>query len=408
LDDLPKSSSEEDGTVNNGSDNENKGEGEDDDTKSNGGDAGTDDGTGGDDGNTDIGDDKSGAEASGGDDSEESGDGDSGESGDGSTGNESGSENSGGDDGDGGDGGENSGTDDGGEDNSGKDTDSKGKSESVSDAKPLDYEAEHAKLLAPFRANNKDMQVESVEDARTLMQMGANYNKKMAGLKPNLKLMKMLANNDLLDEGKLSFLIDLDKKDPEAIKKFLQEGKINPLEIDLDSNNEYKFSTYTVNDNEVELDGILEDIKDTESFSETIDIISNKWDASSKEVLLENPSVIKIINEHVATGVYKKIVNTLEQERMLGKHTGLSDLEAYQQVGNAINAAGGFDEKPAGNTDKTESKNTSTKKTVDPKLRSRKKAASSTKSKGAKGVPEFNPLSMSDEDFESAGIEKFL
>ena len=399
LDDLPEASDEEAGDLD---DNDNDDDDEDDDDGNDESGTGTDDGTDDGAGDADDGD---------GTDSGESGSGSSGGSsdddGDGSSdGTGAGSDDESGGSGDADAGGDSS---DGDSDGDSDTDDSTGKSKSVSDEESLDYKAEHSKLLAPFRANGKDMQVESVDDARTLMQMGANYNKKMAGLKPNLKLMKMLDNNGLLNEDKLSFLIDLDKKDPEAVKKFLQDGKVNPLEIDLDSDNEYKSSTYTVNDNEVELDGILEDIKDTESFSETIDIISNKWDESSKQVLLENPSVIKLINEHVATGVYGKIVDVMDKDRMLGKLTGLSDLEAYQQVGNAINAAGGFDEQPPGNTDKAERKTTSKKKTVDPKLRSRKKAASSTKTKaGAKGSPEFNPLSMSDEDFENAGIDKFL
>jgi len=334
-----------------------------------------------------------------------SGDDESGSIGDGKSGDTSGDEESGGSDG----------GDEGDSTTSESDSDdSKTESKSVSEAESLNFEDEYKKLLAPFRANNKDMHVESVEDARTLMQMGANYNKKMAGLKPNLKLIKMLQNNDLLDEGKLNFLIDLDKKDPEAIKKFLQDSGVNPLEIDLESDNEYKSNTYTVNDKEVELDGILEDIKDTESFSETIDIISNKWDESSKQILLDQPNVIKTINEHVKSGVYAKIAQAVEHKRMMGALLGVSDLEAYQTVGNEINDAGGFDSINTTNNDVNTSTNTSTetkpaKKSVDPKLRDRKKAASSTKTNiGAKGQQEFNPLSMSDEDFEKAGIEKFL
>lgn len=76
----------------------------------------------------------------------------------------------------------------------------------------VNYEQEYKRILAPFKANGKEVEVKSVDDAITLMQMGANYQKKMAALKPNLKILKILENNGLLDEGKLSFLIDLDKR----------------------------------------------------------------------------------------------------------------------------------------------------------------------------------------------------
>jgi hypothetical protein len=283
--------------------------------------------------------------------------------------------------------------------------DSEDDSEDTDDSKEesdeLDYKAQFEDIMAPFKANNREIQVDSVEDARRLMQMGANYNKKMAGLKPNLKLMKMLENNDLLDEEKLSFLIDLDKKNPEAVTKLLKDSGLDPDDIDLEADNGYKAnSTYTVDDKEVELDGILGEIQDTESFDRTIDIIGNKWDEASRKLVLDQPEAIKHINEHIETGIYDRIMTVVEQERMVGRLTGMSDLEAYKHVGDAIHASGGFDT-PTGNpADNVDTSTRQTKKVPDPKLKSKKKAASSTKgSTVASKKDDFNPLSMSDEEF---------
>ena len=275
--------------------------------------------------------------------------------------------------------------------------------------KDIDYKAEYERLIAPFRANGKDMQIESVDDALTLMKMGANYNKKMAGLKPNLKLLKMLEKNNLLDESKLSFLIDLDQKNPGAVNKLIKDSGIDPLDIDTEKEDEYRPSTYTVDDKEVELDGVLDEIRDTQSFKDTLGIITNKWDDSSKQVLYDNPGLIKVINEHVGAGVYTKIAGVIESERMFGRLTNMTDLEAYKHVGDAIMAKGGFQtstEQP----DTTESTDAApvTKKT-DPKLNERRKAASSTKSaSSSKKTNDFNPLAMSDEDFEKVSGSQFL
>ena len=130
------------------------------------------------------------------------------------------------------------------------------------------------------------MKIDSVEDAISLMQMGANYNKKMAGMKEPLKFIKMLQNNNLLDEAKLSYLIDLDKKSPEAIARLVKESGIDPLNIDVTKDTEYKPNTYTVDDVQVELDTVIEDIRDTDSFKDTIDIVSNKWDEASRKVVV--------------------------------------------------------------------------------------------------------------------------
>lgn len=271
----------------------------------------------------------------------------------------------------------------------------------------IDYEAEYKRILSPFKANGKEIQVSSIDDAITLMQMGANYNKKMAGLKPNLKLIKMLENHNLLDENKLSYLIDLDKKDPNAISKLIKESGVDPLDIDTNEDSNYKPNTYTVDDKQVELDGILEEIRDTNSFNTTIDVISNKWDEASKRVLYDNPNIIKIINEHVNSGIYDQISSVVESEKMLGRLTGMSDIEAYKAVGDALNAQGKFNN-PA-NQQQVSNKSTVTKK-VDPKLKDRKKAASSTKGKpsSSKVNDNFNPLSMSDEEFEKMASNKFI
>ena len=304
------------------------------------------------------------------------------------------------------------------EDEDETDGDKEDENQETSEKGSIDFETEYKKLLAPFRANNKNMQVDSVDDARTLMQMGANYNKKMAGLKPSLKIIKMLDNNGLLDEEKLSFLIDLDKKNPEAISKLIKDSGINPLEIDVETDSKYKSNTYTVNDKEVELDQVLEDIKDTPSFNETVDIIGNKWDESSKNVLSRNPGIIKLINEHIELGIFKQIQGVIERDRALGKLNGVSDLEAYKQVGDSIKAEGGFDnlinskQNTNTNTVNKDSTNVSKKKTnkaKDSKLRDRKKAAGLTKATPSKkGITDFDPLSMSDEEIEKIASSKFI
>jgi len=271
----------------------------------------------------------------------------------------------------------------------------------------VDYKQEYEKILAPFRANHKEIKVDSVDDAIALMKMGANYNKKMAGLKPNLKLVKMLDNNGLLDEEKLSYLIDLSKQNPEAINKLIKDSGIDPLDVDTEKTNEYKPNTYTVDDAEVELDQVLSEITETATGKDTLDIVGNKWDNASQKVLVKSPQIIKIINDHRASGVFDKITKVIESERMLGRLSGVTDLEAYKQVGDAIQAQGGFDTQPA---KETEMNNPTAKVKEDPKLKDRKKAASSTKrtvSKKSK-QSDFNPLSLSDEEFEKIASSQYM
>lgn len=288
--------------------------------------------------------------------------------------------------------------------------------EAKKEAAPVDYKAEYEKVFKPFRANGKEITPRSADDVVQLMQMGANYNKKMAGLKPNLKLVKMLENNDLLDENKLSYLIDLSKKNPDAVKKLIKDSGIDPLEIDNEKESEYKPGTYTVDDRQLELDAVLDEIQDTPSYKKTLSLVSTKWDRQSKDAVAKQPQLLKALNDQMEVGIYDRIAAEIEQERMFGRLTGLSDLEAYQKVGDAIHARGGFNDLVEKQTQSQEAPPTERKKIVtpeakadDPTRKDKKRAAGSTRTAApSKTDADFNPLAMSDEAFEKLINEKLM
>ena len=275
----------------------------------------------------------------------------------------------------------------------------------------VDYKAEMARILAPFKANGREIEVKSVDDAISLMQMGANYNKKMAALKPNLKLMKLLENNGLLSEEKIGFLIDLEKRNPDAINKLVKDSGLDPLELDADKAGDYKPSTYTVDDREMELDSVLDELQATPTYNQTLNIVSNKWDGASKQVIANSPQLLKVINSHVASGIYDLINKEIESERVFGRLDGLSDIEAYRQVGDAIQARGGFNHLAnASGTPAPKPVVVPPKpKADDDRLREKKRAASSTKPSGVgRNSQEYNPLAMSDDAFAKLVNESYL
>ena len=266
------------------------------------------------------------------------------------------------------------------------------------DTDESDYKAQVEKILAPFKANGKEIKVDSVDDAITLMKMGANYNKKMQALKPNLKILRMLENQSLLDEEKLNYLIDLSKGNAGAIGKLVKESGVDPLEIDSDS--EYVPENHRVDEREMAIDEVLDSIKETDTYAATVDVVSNQWDRASRDVVIQNPQIIRLINDHKANGIFDQIMTEIERDKMFGRLDGLSDIEAYRQVGDRLYAEGKF-----GSTEQTPNANEVKPKAVkqkpNPQTTARKKAAASTKAKPAQQKPaDFNPLAMSDEEFE--------
>lgn len=194
-----------------------------------------------------------------------------------------------------------------------------------------------AKLFSPFVANGTEIKVDSVEEAITLMQMGANYHKKMHTLKPHLKLVKTLEKSKLLDEDKINFLIDLNNGEPKAIAKLLSEKGLDPLDINTEESNEYSPVKHTVSEQTINLDEVLDRIQHTPTFKDTMDVITNQWDSSSKEKLVAEPHKIEVLNAHKANGLFDRINAQVQKSRMLGQlPSGLSDVEAYEYVGSQL------------------------------------------------------------------------
>jgi len=265
----------------------------------------------------------------------------------------------------------------------------------------FDYESAYKKVSKPFKANGIDMQVKDPEDIIRLMQMGANYQKKMAQLKPNLKIIKMLEKNELLDEAKLHNLIDLSKKDPKAIAKLIEESDIDPLDIDKDVPTDYQPTNYSVTDKEYHLDQILDEIKDTETFSKTINVLTKEWDAKSKSTITDYPEIIGIINTHMGNGVYEKVNAVLQQEKSLGKLNGISDVEAYREIAEHLHKNGDLrtENDTVQEIPKVSSKTEETKQASADRDKKRKAVAPVKQTTTKKATTDEDFLGLSDEDF---------
>lgn len=272
----------------------------------------------------------------------------------------------------------------------------------------FNYKAGYEQIMAPFKVNGKMITPRSPEEAISLMQMGANYTRKMQELQPYRKVMLMLENNGLMDEGKLSFLIDLEKKNPEAIKKLIKEAGIDPLDINPEEEVNYQAGNHRVTDTEAAFATELDDLKSTPEGQATLGVIVQTWDAQSKEALIENRGLLHTIQQQRENGIYDRIVSEMSRLQMLGQiPAGTPFLAAYNQVGNQLAAAGGFADLVQPKAEPTvttpAAKAPVVTRVVQPKsvITNTEQASAASPSRAApRKVEQFiNPLAMSDEDF---------
>ena len=295
--------------------------------------------------------------------------------------------------------------------NTAKDIDTKKDSDNIQNDKKqenqqVDYKAFYERVMAPFKANGKTIELKSPEEVLQLMQMGANYTKKMQSIAPYRKTLLMLENNNLLNEDKLSFLIDLDKKNPEAIKKLLRDSNIDPLEIDTSIEPAYKAGTNKVSDAEANFMSVLSDLKTQETGMATIRTINDTWDEQSKDLLWNDPSIMNTIHQQMNNGAYQLIVDEMERRKMLGQLSpSVPFLMAYQQVGNDLVRQ---KQRQAQSMQSVQNQSVQPQQPVAVKKQSTKPSVTNDKQARAAGITKtnskpakkfINPLAMSDEEF---------
>ena len=205
-----------------------------------------------------------------------------------------------------------------------------------------DYEAAYKEIMKPFKANGKMFTPKDSHEAMRLMQMGANYTKRMQALQPSMKILRMLENQGLMDQEKLNFLIDINAKKPEAIAKLLKDGDIDPMDLDVSSESNYRPSNHSVSDQEMTFHSVLEEVQATSHGQEVISSINDDWDQTSKEALYKEPQILQTIATQKENGIYDMISSEIARQRTLGNLTSTSFLDAYKQVGDHLHSQNAF------------------------------------------------------------------
>ena len=286
---------------------------------------------------------------------------------------------------------------------------------SSKDMKPEELASFYDQVMKPFKANGREIQLRTPEEAIRLMQMGAGYGRKLQDMQPHLKTLRMLEKNNLLDQKKLGFLIDINSKNPEAIKKLIKDSGIDPLDLNMDDNANYRPTDHSVSDNEVAFAEALKDVSSQPGGRDTIQHINSTWDQQSKEFLWGNPEVLAVIQDQRANGIYDTIAAEIDRKKMLGEIAPtVPFLEAYKIAGDALVATKSLTQPgsepapqsskpaPAPKADQQAGRVLGTR-TAAPKSSAtnsdKAKAASSPTNSSRKAKETVNPLDMADDDF---------
>lgn len=199
----------------------------------------------------------------------------------------------------------------------------------------FDYKSAYLSLHKPLKANGTTVRIKSDEELRTLVQQGLGYTSKSQKLAEDTKIASMLRENGI-QKGDLSLLIDLHKKDPKAIQKFLQDAQVDPLDVDYETPSSYETKDYEVKDNELKFREVLGTLRSTDSGNKFIEEIG-KWDDQTKAQAWNDPAIVEILYQQQTNGVYPRIAAEIERRRLVGTLSyDVPFLTAYQSVGEQM------------------------------------------------------------------------
>jgi len=255
----------------------------------------------------------------------------------------------------------------------------------------------------PIKASGREVQLRNPEHAMNFIEMGIDYNKKMHSMKPHLKTLKTLEKEGLLDDAEtLNLLLEVKHGNKDALKRFIAESDIDPLDLAddevIESGRNYQPQNHMMSDQEVEIEEALNSIKDSKSNQRTIDVMTKEFDAQSRQVISENPRYIVALNEDIESGVYDQVMEAVQYKKdMRQVPPGISDMELYINTVQELSS-----QQPPAQPAPAQNEQTKPNNKSSGSSRRRKVAMSGSKSSNKPKKREYDPmeiLSMDDEKF---------
>ena len=267
--------------------------------------------------------------------------------------------------------------------------------------KTPNYEEFYKRVMAPFKANGKTIQLNSAEEAIALMQKGVDYTRKMQDIARYRKPMLMLERANLLNEDQISFFIDLVNGDQEAIRKLLKDKNIDAFSLPSeDEPINYVAGSHKISDEQINFKEQIDTIATQANGVEFLKEVNN-YDAQSKDHIFKEPRILQALYQQKQGGLYDKIVEEIERQRVLGQiPDNVPFLIAYNAIGNKLFGQGSNNQQSR-NGLATQQPLTRKPAITSNRLNNsqRAKSAGLTRTSNRSVGRTKNPLEMSDEEF---------
>ena len=186
----------------------------------------------------------------------------------------------------------------------------------------------------PITMNGTEITINNAKELRRLVQQGLGSNKRMQELKPKMRVLGMLEDNELLDEAELSYLIDLKNGNKDAIKKLIADNKMDVMDFGDDEVN-YSPNDYSVSEKSMELKEVVSEVNSLPTYNNTLQAVQG-MDDSSKQRITDQPALLGMFAHDMESGVFTQIDDIITQNQAKGSMVGMDYVTAYETVVSEI------------------------------------------------------------------------
>ena len=246
---------------------------------------------------------------------------------------------------------------------------------------------------AKYKVKANGMEFEfSTEELLKLAPKAMDYTKKMQEISPWRKAISAIQENGLSEED-INLLIEAKKGNKDAITTFLRQTKVDPLDIDMESAQDYKPKQYGRSETELAIEEVVKEIYTDPEYKITQDVVDRQWDNESRKAFASNPTMIKGLHEDIKNGVFAQVAPEAMKIKLLDNGRK-SDIEYYLEAGKRYYDALSASQNVVQQTNSRQAQQDAIRKEAEVK-----KNVSLPKSKaGRKSVTDY--LSESDEDYD--------
>jgi hypothetical protein len=167
-------------------------------------------------------------------------------------------------------------------------------------------------------------------------QKAGGFDGKMSKLKKFRPFMAPLEERGLLkDPEKFNFAMSLIDGDKEALKKFMKDQEIDPLELDLETINYSGENTLTSNAQLV-IEDTLSQAKSLGVDDKVAQVLTNDWDEQSFNEFVENPNVRNDLIQHLQDGSYNTVMDKISEINRVDVSGAFDELPKVEQYRIAV------------------------------------------------------------------------